>query len=163
MEFAAKSQELMDPNHLRMLKSVRTTIKTITTERSGLVQIAQNHHLNGTFKQLCNKSMFAEILFPGTSAEVLDGLPKNLKEILEWSDLELDLTKIAKNAAEVMENIKKKGKANGDVMDETTENVLLPQIGQEALSKGTTPCFEVLCTSQHIDCPFLHQLLISFL
>jgi hypothetical protein len=135
MEFASKS-ELMEPNHLRMIKSVRATIKTITTERGGLMQISQNHHLNGTFKQLCNKSMFAEVLFPGTSADVLAGLPKDLKEILEWSDLELDLTKIAKNAAEVLENIKKKGKTQGDVMDETTENVLLPQIGQEALAKG---------------------------
>jgi hypothetical protein len=135
MEFAAKS-ELTEPNHLRMIKSVRATIKTITTERGGLMQISQNHHLNGTFKQLCNKSMFAEVLFPGTSADVLAGLPKDLKEILEWSDLELDLTKIAKNAAEVLENIKKKGKTQGDVMDETTENVLLPQIGQEALAKG---------------------------
>lgn len=136
MEFASKSQEQMDPNHLRMLKSVRATIKTITTERSGLMQISQNHHLNGTFKQLCNKGALAEILFPGTSAEVLEGLPKNIKEVLEWSELELDLNKIAKNASEVLESIKNKGKLQGDIMDEATETVLLPQIGQEALSKG---------------------------
>jgi len=127
---------MMDPNHLRMMKSIRATIKTITSERGGLQQVSQNHHLNGTFKQLCNKSMFAEILFPGTIAEVLEELPKNLKEVLEWEDLELDQTKIAKNASEVLENIKTKGKAKGDIMDETTENILLPQIGQEALSKG---------------------------
>ena len=136
MEFTSKSSELMDPNHLRMIKSVRSTIKTITTERDGLSQIAQTHHLNGTFKQLCNKNMFTEVLFPGTSVDVLAGLPKDLKEILSWSELELDLTKIAKNASEVLENIKKKGKVQGDIMDETTESVLLPQIGQEALSKG---------------------------
>lgn len=137
MEFAAKT-EMMEPNHLRMIKSVRSTIKTITTERGGLLQISQNHHLNGTFKQLCNRAMFAEVLFPGTSAEVLEGLPKDLKEVLQWTELKLDLTKIAKNAAEVLENIKKKGRAQGDTMDETTENVLLPQIGQEALAKGTS-------------------------
>lgn len=136
MKAAENNTELMDPNQLRMLKSVRATIKTITSERGGLQQIAQNHHLNGTFKQLCNKAMFAEILFPGTTAEVLEGLPKNLKEVLEWEDLQLDQMKIARNAAEVLENIKKKGGAVGDIMDETTENVLLPQIGQEALSKG---------------------------
>lgn len=136
MDFASKSQELMDPNHLRMLKSVRSTIKTITAERSGLMQISQSHHLNGTFKQLCYKGSFAEILFPGTSSDVLNGLPKNLKEVLEWSELEIDLNKIAKNAAEVLENIKNKGRLQGDVMDEATETVLLPQIGQEALSKG---------------------------
>jgi len=136
MQFASNSQEVMDPNLLRMLKSIRATIKTITTERSGLNQISQNHHLNGTFKQLCNKSLFAEMLFPGTSAEILENLPKNLKEILEWDEMQLDLTKIAKNATEVLQNIKNKGKAQGDIMDEVTENVLLPQIGQEALSKG---------------------------
>ena len=136
MQFTSASQEIMDPNLLRMLKSVRSTIKTITTERSGLNQISQSHHLNGTFKQLCNRNVFAEMLFPGTSAEVLEGLPKNLKEILEWEELQLDLTKIAKNAADVLESIKTKGKSQGDVMDEATETVLMPQIGQEALSKG---------------------------
>lgn len=136
MQFTSNSQEVMAPNLLRMLKSVRATIKTITTERGGLTQISQNHHLNGTFKQLCNKNVFSEMLFPGTSAEVLDGLPKDLKEILAWEELQLDLIKIAKNASDVLESIKNKGKMQGDIMDETTETVLLPQIGQEALSKG---------------------------
>ena len=135
MEFTAKTTEVMDPNHLRMLKSVRATIKTITTERGGMSQIAQNHHLNGTFKQLCSSTL-TEVLFPGTSAEVLEGLPKNLKEVLEWNELNLDLAKISKNGAEVLESIKNKGRAQGDVMDANTETVLLPQIGQEALAKG---------------------------
>eukprot|EP00600_Ochromonadales_sp_CCMP1393_P000822 CAMPEP_0174983050 /NCGR_PEP_ID=MMETSP0004_2-20121128/16897_1 /TAXON_ID=420556 /ORGANISM="Ochromonas sp., Strain CCMP1393" /LENGTH=447 /DNA_ID=CAMNT_0016235197 /DNA_START=254 /DNA_END=1597 /DNA_ORIENTATION=- len=126
----------MTSTQFRMIKSLRLTIKTITGERGGLSQIDRDHHLNGSFKQLCNKRGFTEILFPGTSKEVLDDLPKNLKEVLEWEDLELDLNKISKNAADVLESIKNKGRSQGDIMDETTESVLLPQIGQEALAKG---------------------------
>jgi hypothetical protein len=132
----ASFHAVMEPSQLNMLKSIRATIKTITSDRYGMAQIAQQHHLNGTFKQLCNKNMLAEVLFPGTSKEVLEGLPQNLKEVLEWGELDLDLNKISKNASDVMQSIKSKGRAQGDIMDENTETVLLPQIGQEALAKG---------------------------
>ncbi|KAJ1424054.1 hypothetical protein B484DRAFT_451671 [Ochromonadaceae sp. CCMP2298] len=136
MEFVGASGAALAPNQLRMMKSLRATIKTITTERGGLAEISREHHLNGSFKQLCNKKLFTELLFPGTTAGVLEGLPKDLREVLQWEDLELDLEKISKNATDVLESIKNKGRSSGDVMDETTEFVLLPQIGQEALAKG---------------------------
>lgn len=133
---------VMNSLQYQMLKSIRNTIKTIVSESNGILKIQRMHHLNGTFKKICNASMttnnteFADTIFPGTSKEVLLGLPKNLKEILEWNELELDLMKISNNATEVLENIKLKGKLQGDIMDEQSESILLPQIAQEALAKG---------------------------
>ncbi len=125
-----------DPIQQRMATSLRQTIRRITKDTDGLREIVNSHYLKGTFIQLCHPDTMKELLFPGASLEVLRNLPKNLKEILEWSDLQLDLEKIARNATEVLTNIKVKGAKQGNVMDDATERVLLPQIAQEALSKG---------------------------
>jgi hypothetical protein len=50
----------------------------------------------------------------------LDDLPKSLRELLQWKHLILDLEKISSNAAEVLENSKKRGAAQGDIMDPHT-------------------------------------------
>eukprot|EP01038_Epipyxis_sp_PR26KG_P008694 gene8694-11747_t len=123
-----------------MNNSLNKTIAKICKESDGLKEISGNHHLNGTFKQLCDKKKMVEILFPGTSSNVLQNLPKDLKQVLQWTELELDIPKIARNAAEVLTNIKIRGAGQGDVMDKPTEIVLLPQIAQEALAKGILEC-----------------------
>jgi hypothetical protein len=119
-----------------MAASLRQTIRRITKDPDGLREILNNHYLKGTFVQLCNPQQMKELLYPGASAEVLQNLPKTLREVLQWSDLDLDMEKIARNGAEVLRNIKIKGAKQGNIMDEATERVLLPQIAQEALSKG---------------------------
>lgn len=134
----------MDSKEYQILKSLKCTVGIITSERGGLSIIAREHCLNGTFKQLCNNKLFAELCFPGTSKVVLDELPKNLKEILEWKELKLDMTKIAKNAVQVLENIQIKGRRQGDIMDEATEKALIPQIAQEALAQGIIECVRSL-------------------
>jgi hypothetical protein len=118
-----------------MTTSVRHTIRRITKE-NGLGEIRQSHYLQGSFVQLCEPRTMLELLFPGTPSDVLRMLPKTLTEVLSWPDLDLDLDKIVRNACEVLNNIKVKGARQGNVMDEETERVLLPQIGQEALAKG---------------------------
>lgn len=125
----------VDPMKQRMSTSLRQTIRRITKD-DGLREIMNSHYLKGTFVQLCNPQQLKELLYPGASNEVLKNLPKTLKEVLEWSDLRLDMEKIAANAAEVLKNIKIKGARQGSIMDDATEGVLLPQIAQEALSKG---------------------------
>jgi hypothetical protein len=121
-----------------MMKSVLESIKKITTEANGLKNITDIHQLNGTFRLMADKKKFQELVFPGTSPDVLRELPKDLVEILRWKELKdiLDYSKIAKNAAEVLINIKIKGAKQGDKMDEMTEKMLTPQIAQEALAKG---------------------------
>ena len=126
----------VDAVEYRMTASLKQTIRRITKEASGLADVAREHYLPGTFTQLCKPDSMKELLFPGTPKDILRSLPKDLKEILEWNDLKLDMDKIAKNAAEVLNNIKIKGARQGNIMDDATERVLLPQIAQEALSKG---------------------------
>lgn len=119
-----------------MLKAVESSIKTITKESGGLTTLLMQHQLNGTFRQLCDRKHFVDLVFPGTSKDVLSELPKDLKEILLWPELALDKIKIAKSASTVLANIKAKGEKQGDRMDSMTEQMLLPQIAQEALANG---------------------------
>ncbi len=91
--------------------------------------------LGGIFAKLLEKSTFASLLFPGSPPDVLEVLPKNLKQLLHWDALTLDLPKIARAAASVLEGVKKRGAAAGDRMDATTEAMLTPQIVQEALAR----------------------------
>ena len=137
MEFCSSDRNaLMNSTQFKMMKSLRQTIKTIVSEKSGVDHVRRDHHLEGTFKLICDSKTMPDIFFPGTSVEVLKGLPKDLRDVLQWKDISLDIQKIAKNAAEVLDNIKIKGAQRGDFMDEATEAVLLPQIAQEALAKG---------------------------
>jgi hypothetical protein len=128
----------VDAVQYRMAQTIKNTVKKLKREKlGGLEEIRRNHYLQGSFSQLCKPQMLQEILFPGFSKEVLNTLPKNLVELVEWEELStvLDYNVIAKNGAEVLSNIKKKGAKQGDYMDENTENVLLPQIAQEAFAK----------------------------
>lgn len=119
-----------------MKTSLRTTLEKIKKSKYGLAEIASQHHLNGTFKALCDEKSFAELLFPGIPLEQRNILPKNLREVIIWSELILDENDIVKKASSVLTNIKLKGEKVGDIMDLTTEMVLLPQITQEALGKA---------------------------
>lgn len=82
--------------------------------------IRQNHILGGTFHRLCDPTMMKELLFPGAPAAVLAELPANLREVLRWKELQLDVDKIVTSAAEVLDNSKRRGVAQGDVMDQKT-------------------------------------------
>jgi hypothetical protein len=82
--------------------------------------IRQNHILGGIFHRLCDPTMMKELLFPGAPTAVLKDLPANLREVLRWEELHLDVEKVLTSAAEVLENSKRRGAAQGDVMDERT-------------------------------------------
>jgi hypothetical protein len=98
-------------------------------------QEMRNHMLDGIFKQLLQKETFTELLFPGMSESSLRDLPKNLKELLGWEILPLDLTKIARKAASVLNGIKSKGRDRGEEMDAVSEAILVPQIVEEAFAR----------------------------
>lgn len=121
---------------LKMMRALRSTISTITKETDGAHRIAGAHFLDGSFRKLCHQASFSELLFPGLSAGLRSHMPKDLKEVLEWDGLDIDLRTVARSACEVLENVKLKGTAGGDVMDAESEAVLLPQIAQEALANG---------------------------
>jgi hypothetical protein len=122
--------------HLNMLKALRSSMKAIISSQAAFNDIKVRQSINGTFKKLCDDNLLCEILFPGATAEVLRGLPRTLREVLSWKDLEIDVLQIARNAADVLDNIKAKGLKRGDTMDEQTEIFLIPQIALEALANG---------------------------
>ena len=130
------SSTSVDGLELKMMRALRSTISTITKEADGARRIAGAHFLDGSFRKLCHQASFSELLFPGLSAGLRSHMPKDLKEVLEWDGLDIDLRPVARSACEVLVNVKLKGTAGGDVMDAESEAVLLPQIAQEALANG---------------------------
>ena len=92
----------------------------IVESERGFQTIRQNHILGGTFHRLCDPTMMKELLFPGAPAAVLADLPGNLREVLQWKELHLDVDKILTSAAEVLNNSKRRGAAQGDIMDQKT-------------------------------------------
>ena len=117
-----------------MLVELKGLVKRIQNGSFGTAGM-NNHFLRGKFKQLCEKEYFIEILFPGTPKEVKATLPQDLRELLLWKELVIDLTKISKSASSVLQSVKQKGETNGDVLDKDTEKMLCPQIVQEALAR----------------------------
>lgn len=124
----------VDPVELQMIVELRSLIKKILTGNF-CSEDMNKHMLQGMFKQLMNKETFAEILFPGASENVQRDLPMNLKDLLSWDILFLDISKIAEKAANIFNGIKSKGELRGDFMDSTTEAILIPQIVEEAMAR----------------------------
>jgi len=118
----------------RMHTELKLLIKKVATGGFGPDDM-KKHMLQGVFKQLMEKETFAEVLFPGAPRAVLRDLPKNMKELLAWDILSLDLTKIARKAASVFDGIKTKGAERGEYMDATSEAILVPQIVEEAFAR----------------------------
>ena len=134
----------IDANEYRIQMALQQTVKQICKKENGIDEVMKTHYLKGTFIKLADPINLREVLYPGASAEALAGLPSTLKEIIEWPQLDLDHTKIIKNAAEVLRNIKSKGAKQGNSMDENTEQILLPQITQEALANHIVECVRKL-------------------
>jgi hypothetical protein len=117
-----------------MMTYLRSLIKRIVSGGYGAEDV-NNHMLQGVFKQLLDVSTFSELLFPGAPRSVVENLPRNLRELLCWDLLSLDLANIAKKSASIFEGIKSKGEKRGDLMDATTEAILVPQIVEEAFAR----------------------------
>ena len=121
-------------NERRMHSEIKSLIKKVATGGFGADDM-KKHMLQGVFKQLMEIETFTEVLFPGAPKTVLKDLPKNMKDLLAWDILSLDLSKIAKKAARVYEGIKSKGAERGEYMDATSEAILVPQIVEEAFAR----------------------------
>lgn len=129
-----QSPPVVDAVEHQMIVELKSLIKRILTGNYGSEDM-NKHMLHGMFKQLMDQETFAEILFPGASEVVQRDLPMNLKDLLGWDILSLDLSKIASKAASIFNGIKTKGELRGDYMDFTTEAILIPQIVEEAMAR----------------------------
>lgn len=94
------------------------------TGRSALV--------DGVFQKLLDKHEFGRLVFPGLSEDQRQGMPRSFRELLDTplyaAALEAEAVPEAlAKARTVLENVKRRGAAEGDVMDESTEAHLWPQ------------------------------------
>lgn len=96
--------------------------------------IAHTMSFRGIYVKLVDPKQYTDVVFPGTPSHVLAALPKSIKDLLLWKELQLDLIKVAKVAENILAGVKKRGKEQGDIMDEQTQGALLPQIVYEALA-----------------------------
>jgi Tfp pilus assembly protein PilF len=94
---------------------------------------------DGVFAKLLQESEFQRIIYPGIPKEQLVHAPKNLQTLLEdpWYEQELLalMPKVQAKAVSVLTNVKKRGAEQGEVMDPATEQMLMPQVLQEAFGR----------------------------
>ncbi|KAG7401270.1 hypothetical protein PHYBOEH_002074 [Phytophthora boehmeriae] len=94
---------------------------------------------DGVFAKLLQEEEFQRLIYPGIPKEQLVHAPKNLQTLLEdpWYEQELLalMPKVQAKAVSVLTNVKKRGAAQGDVMDAATERMLMPQVLQEAFGR----------------------------
>jgi hypothetical protein len=94
---------------------------------------------DGVFAKLLQQHEFQTLIYPGIPKDQLVHAPTNLQQLLEdpWYENELLslMPKVQAKAQSVLANVKKKGAAQGDIMDAATEQLLMPQILQEAFGR----------------------------
>jgi hypothetical protein len=101
---------------------------------------ANTHMLQGTFRKLVESETFSDALFPGVPQDVANTLPQNLRELFEWNGVDKlvlqETTQMTKSASNILEGVRVRGEARGDIMDPATETVLIPQIAQETFARA---------------------------
>lgn len=94
---------------------------------------------DGVFAKLLQESEFQKLVYPGIPAQQLTHAPRNLQTLLEdpWYEHELLalMPRVEAKAESVLENVKRRGAAQGEVMDAATESSLRPQVLQEAFGR----------------------------
>lgn len=94
---------------------------------------------DGVFAKLLVEREFQRLVYPGIPPEQLRHAPRNLQALLEdpWYAHELValMPRVQAKAESVLTNVKKRGAAQGEVMDAATERMLLPQVLQEAFGR----------------------------
>ena len=103
-----------------------------------------NHHLQSIFYQLSSDNTFTELLYPGATNDSLSVLPKNLTELMKWPLLELNYEKIMNSAVTVLEGVKRRGSNIGNIMDEETQIILIPQIIQESFARHVVESVHII-------------------
>ena len=120
---------------LQLLNCLRQLVKKVVNYDLKDPEYLNILQINPTFRKLMDTNLFADIVFPGTPTTVLKSLPKNLRDLLMWKDLAVDIQKIVHSANTILENVISKGSARGDFMDEETRHMLIPLIIQEAMAR----------------------------
>jgi tetratricopeptide (TPR) repeat protein len=109
--------------------------------------------LNGVFAKMSKAKDFQKLVFPGIPEEELKSAPKSLQELLAnavySNELEGLMPKVEAKADSVLNNVKAKGVAQGDVMDPQTEAMLRPQVLKEAFAREIVAMVNRVNRQQH--------------
>lgn len=108
---------------------------------------------DGVFAKLLQEHEFQKLVYPGIPPDQLKHAPKNLQELLQdptYEDELLELMpKVQDKAESVLGNVKKRGAAQGEIMDAATERMLLPQVLQEAFAREVLAMVHRVNTKKH--------------
>ncbi|KAF1322511.1 hypothetical protein FI667_g11162, partial [Globisporangium splendens] len=108
---------------------------------------------DGVFAKLLQESEFQKLIYPGIPKAQLAHVPQNLQALLEdpWYEDELLslMPKVEAKAHSVLENVKKRGAAQGEIMDPATEATLRPQVLQEAFGREVLAMVHRVNTKKH--------------
>ena len=95
--------------------------------------------IEGLFTRMLNPEEFRKVMYPGVDVTQLEGMPASFQDMLRDEAFEAELLavcpKATARATSVLENVKKKGEANGDIMPLETEQALWPGILSEAFAR----------------------------
>uniref|UniRef100_K3X0D3 Uncharacterized protein n=1 Tax=Globisporangium ultimum (strain ATCC 200006 / CBS 805.95 / DAOM BR144) TaxID=431595 RepID=K3X0D3_GLOUD len=108
---------------------------------------------DGVFAKLLQEAEFQKLVYPGIPKAQLVHVPQNLQVLLEdpWYEDELLalMPKVEAKAQSVLENVKKRGAAQGEIMDPATEATLRPQVLQEAFGREVLAMVHRVNTKKH--------------
>lgn len=125
----------LSTTEFQFLSILRQLVKKIVDRQFNDAEYLTIFEVNPTFRKLIDSTMFADLIFPGTPSATLKSLPKNLRDILMWKDLAVDIRKMVLLACTIFENVCAKGGSRGDSMNGETINILIPLIMQEAMAR----------------------------
>eukprot|EP00936_MAST-01D_sp_MAST-1D-sp1_P001724 g1724.t1 len=110
-------------------------------------------NLDGLFKQMMNPRTFQQAVFPGVDDPGAQNAPVSFQQLLRCpayhSELATLMPRVNAKARAVLDNVKRKGAAKGDIMDPDTEQFLWPQVLREAFAHEVVAMVKRVSTRQH--------------
>ena len=122
--------------------------------RGGRAAADDESMLNGMFKQMLDPAEFRRLVYPGVGPAEMAKLPQSLQDVVcdkrYASDLS-QLVPLAKaKAKSVLDAVKARGAAEGQVMDAATEASLDPSLFQEAFAVTLVNMVKATNRSAHV-------------
>ncbi|CAM9785691.1 unnamed protein product, partial [Laminaria digitata] len=123
----------------RALKGIFRSLKDSVTAPNKSLCVGRAHELEGIFQKLTDPEQFRRTVMPGLQEDERKDAPSSLQELLRTSlysaAVEASLPRVVERAASVLEAVKERGRKSGEIMDAATEEVLKPQVLQEAFAR----------------------------
>jgi hypothetical protein len=149
-EFRPTDGASADPEKLRLKYQIMDALNSLLEKITSREKYSSGGDmLQGTFKRLMDKATFADTVYPGIPASSLRSLPRDLPALLAPGSavrqaITSRLSAIGDSAMSILEGVRRRGMARGDVMDRTTEAVLIPQIVSESFAKAVVDSMKLM-------------------